>query len=337
MAAEASEETAGKNRWLLVGGIFGWVITLAAFADAATQVAGITPLNAFFVLQALTPYFIAPVVLIALVSLVRRRWRMLIPNLLTLGVLGWLCAPVVVPAGRGTAPTNPARITIAEANAYFENTDADRAAAALLASGADALAIVEYSPQLASALVLQGIDTKYPYHVSQSASARSGIALFSRFPLGHASIEPIGTQDGIVATIDINGTPLRILVVHPLPGEKQHDLASWRHDLGAIGAAAAAPGPPIAIIGDFNATRWHPAFRELLDRGFADVHTVLNHGWSRSWPVGYPLIPPFVRIDHALVGAGVYPEAIRDLAVPGSDHRGFVVTLAEGTSGNSAG
>ena len=35
----------------------------------------------------------------------------------------------------------------------------------------------------------------------------------------------------------------------------------------------------------------------------------------------------FVRLDHALTAHGLRSTAIEDFAVPGSDHRGFVVTV----------
>ena len=39
-------------------------------------------------------------------------------------------------------------------------------------------------------------------------------------------------------------------------------------------------------------------------------------------------LPPFVRLDHALVRDGLIPTSTKDFTVPGSDHRGFVVSLA---------
>jgi endonuclease/exonuclease/phosphatase (EEP) superfamily protein YafD len=65
----------------------------------------------------------------------------------------------------------------------------------------------------------------------------------------------------------------------------------------------------------------------MLDWGLSDVHEQLGEGWSRSWPANR-FFPPFVRIDHALVRNGAAGMAMRDIEVPGSDHRGFVATIA---------
>jgi hypothetical protein len=35
-----------------------------------------------------------------------------------------------------------------------------------------------------------------------------------------------------------------------------------------------------------------------------------------------------MRIDHALITSDIAVRSIRDVIVPGSDHRGFIVTLA---------
>jgi hypothetical protein len=53
----------------------------------------------------------------------------------------------------------------------------------------------------------------------------------------------------------------------------------------------------------------------------------MGRGFSTSWPVAWDL-PPFVRLDHALLRPGVVPTGVRELHVPGSDHRGLVADLA---------
>ncbi len=317
-----------RFRWGLLARVAFWAITVLGAVDAFTQVVGVTWLAPIYILQALTPYLLVVSALLAAAQLVRRRMRTAALLGLIVLSLGWWTVALIVPTGRGTRPDVFATATIVSANTYYGNDQADRAAAALLSAAVDVIAIPEYSPQLADALTRQGADTAYPYRTVQSSSARDGIALLSRYPLTSSSIEPVGNEDAIIATVDIGGTALRLLVVHPLPGVKQGDFESWSHDLGAIGAAATVDGPPIVIVGDFNATQWHPAFRDLLDRGFVDAHAVLNQGWSRSWPVGMFGVPPFAQLDHALLGSGVYVESLHELVVPGSDHHGFVVTVA---------
>ncbi|MBG7605787.1 MAG: endonuclease/exonuclease/phosphatase family protein, partial [Actinobacteria bacterium] len=68
-------------------------------------------------------------------------------------------------------------------------------------------------------------------------------------------------------------------------------------------------------------------FRDLLKTKYVDAHIAAGRGFSASWPTG-SLIPPFVRLDHALTTAGLVSTDVNDFDIPGSDHRGFVVTVA---------
>ncbi len=80
------------------------------------------------------------------------------------------------------------------------------------------------------------------------------------------------------------------------------------------------------MIGDFNASYWHPAFRDLLRQGLTDAHMALGKGWSTSWPTD-EFIPPFVRLDHTLTGNGLVSTDVDDFRLTGSDHAAFVVTV----------
>ena len=177
-------------------------------------------------------------------------------------------------------------------------------------------------------LVAAGVERRYPYRLVRVLDDSQGLALYSRFPIVVGDIHLIGTRLGLEAVLDVKGRQLRVLVVHPYPpifnGVRS---AEWASSLDAIGDLATAPGPPTLVVGDFNASRWHPPFRHLLGRGLRDAHEWLGHGFSTSWPTNWPT-PPFVRLDHALLGPGLVPTAVDDLAVPGSDHRGFVVDLS---------
>ena len=62
-----------------------------------------------------------------------------------------------------------------------------------------------------------------------------------------------------------------------------------------------------------------------------DVHEVAGKPFSRSWPDDGPLlglVPPLTRLDHALVSDGMAVVSVSDLGGRGSDHRGFVTTVA---------
>ena len=110
---------------------------------------------------------------------------------------------------------------------------------------------------------------------------------------------------------------------HPHP--RGLDAASWAT---LKTQATSAPGA-VAVVGDFNSTRWNPPFGDLLAAGLHDAHESVGQGLSRSWPnLGFPV--PLMRLDHALVNDKVGVVSVHDVDVPGSDHIGFVTELAVG-------
>ena len=304
-----------------------WLATATMGILAASQAFGTTLLSPLFALQAFTPYMVVVAVGLIVVGLIVRMWPTVAIN--TLAVVG--LATVVMPVVRGfdqpIVPVATPRVTVVMSNLLYENDRIDEAAAMLLSVDADLLAIVEYNPTAAAALTAAGVGDRYAYRSELPRSDRTGIVLFSRLPIVESVVAPIGTQLGIDATIDVGGNATRVLVVHPAPGTKQGDVSLWSDDLTTIGRAAAASDLPTIVVGDFNASRWHPAFRHLLGTGLTDLHEQLGKGWSRSWPANQ-VLPPFVRIDHLLMRNGTVGVDVRDLEVPGSDHRGFVATVA---------
>ena len=304
-----------------------WLATAAVGVLAASQAFGTTLLSPLFALQAFTPYVVVVAIGLIVVGLIVRMWPTVVIN--TLAVVG--LATVVLPVVRGfdqpIVPETTPRVTVVMSNLLYENDRIDEAAATLLSVDADLLAIVEYNPTAAAALAAAGVSDRFPYRSELPRNDRTGIVLFSRLPIVESVVAPIGNQLGIDATIDVNGTATRVLVVHPAPGTVQSDVARWSDDLATIGRTAAASDLPTIVVGDFNASRWHPPFRHLLGTGLTDLHEQLGKGWSRSWPANQ-VLPPFVRIDHLLMRNGIVGVAVLDLEVPGSDHRGFVATVA---------
>jgi endonuclease/exonuclease/phosphatase (EEP) superfamily protein YafD len=329
-----------SGAWL-VAWLVAWLTVAVLGLVVLSQAVGRTPIPPVYVLQAMTPYLLVPSAGLAVVALLRGRRLMAGTSVCITAGLLWLTVPVALHGGGpSTVPPGTATFTLAHSNAYFRTGEPAAAADALLAEYADVMAVTEQSPQLEAALAAAGVDERYPFRVGTASEARNGVSLYSRFPFLEASVRDIGGQPGIDATIDTNSTGtndgtndgiVRVLVVHPLPGMDRAALGELRRGLALIDAAGRADALPTVIVGDFNASRWHPGFRQLL-RHWTDAHELLGYGLSASWPA-HRILPPFVRLDHALMDDGVTALAVHDVDVPGSDHRGFTVTLALRVSG----
>lgn len=91
----------------------------------------------------------------------------------------------------------------------------------------------------------------------------------------------------------------------------------------------AAHADPTLVLGDFNTTRDHQAFRDIQALGFADAADQAGVGFMRTFPKGRKPWP-LVAIDHALVGhVDLVATAVATEAVPGADHRMLLVTYSE--------
>ena len=118
---------------------------------------------------------------------------------------------------------------------------------------------------------------------------------------------------------------IRVVAMHvPTP---LISFEGWQGDLATAARIGSDATSPTLVVGDFNASYWHPDFRELLDAGLVDAHIAHGKGFSASWPTD-KIVPAFVRLDHALTTDGLVSTDVADFEIPGSDHRGFVVTVA---------
>ena len=306
-----------------------WAVAGAAGAVALTQAAGRTPTPLAAVGQALTPALAAATLPALGIGIVRGRGGLV--GLAAAGGCG--LAAVIAPAIRRSRPgavraVAASTLSIAHANLLFTNERrAGDAARHLFGLGADVLALSEFTHHHARVLASTAGAERYVHRFSEPHEGPQGIAVWSTVPLHDVVTQPLTRRPGVVAEVGAPWGRVRLVLAHPDPPTEWRWLVNWDPSLRMIHAVASAPGPPTVIVADLNACRWHPPLRQLLARGWRDAHEQAGRGLSVSWPVGR-LVRPFVRLDHALIGAELDVVAVTDSNVPGSDHRGFMVTVA---------
>ena len=305
----------------------GWLALLPMFGLCLTLWLGYDGRRTIAAFQALTPWVLVWAAPIAVAATLTRRHPLALAALIPLATLLVLSAPIVFHGDPPAAASDSPRLTVAFANVLYSNTTPDAAAATLLGADADVMVMVEFATSNRDALADATPDGDYPYRDELVYRGAGSIAVWSRYPITAGGVIEVDDRPTVDVILDVDGSQFRVLGVHPHP--PTFEAATWAEQLDAIGDRFASSTIPTAIVGDFNGSRWHPSFRDLLDRGLTDAHEVMGHGWSVSWPMDEGLLPPqFVRIDHALYGDGLTPTALRDLEIPGSDHKGFVVTFA---------
>jgi endonuclease/exonuclease/phosphatase (EEP) superfamily protein YafD len=82
----------------------------------------------------------------------------------------------------------------------------------------------------------------------------------------------------------------------------------------------------VIVAGDVNSTTDMRPFRALLRNGYRDAAEQSGAGFKPTFP-GNSRLPPLIVIDHVLT-RNCTATSLRTLKVPGSDHRGLVVTIA---------
>jgi endonuclease/exonuclease/phosphatase (EEP) superfamily protein YafD len=301
--------------WTIVAGV--GVITL-------TQALGwaVTPL--VVVAQSLTPYLAVVVVIVALLALWARR-LVLVTVATAIGVgIVMLGTPLAFPGQRPHPVDDATGLEVAAANLLFSNDRIADVAEQMDRLAADVIVFTEYTEQHQAALLASPVAERYPYRTDRAGPRGDGVAIWSTLPVEVAE-HPDTESTSIDVTVDGPDGAIRVVAVHlqtPLD-----DFDSWSRDLRASAEIGRIASTPTLLIGDFNASYWHPDFRRVLDAGFVDAHTARGSGLSTSWPTTWP-IPPFVRLDHALTAGGLVATGVDDFRVAGSDHLGVIVTVA---------
>ena len=278
--------------------------------------------------HALTPWVMAPSGPVGLFALAAGRWLLAGLCLVVTAILAVLAWPM---SRRRTGVTDGPRLTVLYANVKFDQPTPQLAARALLdvvtARRVEVLAVSEATLAFAEALEAFGMAHELPHRVGAPVTGPEASVLWSRNAvreMGDAGPGPTWDAD---AVIEVDGAPVRIIVTHPLPPVGGDMRPHWRPGLASTARRARRSSEPVLVVGDLNAARWHRVWRRFVGDEFVSAHEATGRGWTMSWPADR-WFPPVVRLDHALCGRGLEPLAVEEVRVPGSDHRGFVVSIA---------
>ena len=318
-------------RWVFVIG--AWGAASCGLAFTIPTLVGATVNHVHAALQLVRPWLGLLAGLPLLIAALYRR-----PVLAV--VSGFCVIANVIPVwnavtSEGVAEANDDAVTIYVANARYNNATPEILADQALTSDADMMIIIELTPQFAELLQARGVDDLYPHQVLIPLPDPSGEGIYSRVPLVDEGHQWFGEMQSPFASIQFGTQELRVIAAHTYAPNQQWGLDRWTQSLESLdGYLNETDLGPTVVAGDFNAARWHPAFRRLLSGSFEDAHELVGKGLTPSWPTGGGLtgrllgrFGPFVRIDHALVrDAGVVD--VVDLPAAGSDHLPFMVTIA---------
>ena len=227
---------------------------------------------------------------------------------------------------RPNAPAGP-RLRVVSSNLEYPRRDSTPLGRELAAFEPDVLLLQELSPEHLTMIKSAGAFDPFPYSYVDARPGSFGGGIWSRFPLSEGETWQVAGVPLVRATIDVDGTRVRVFDVHLKAPTRPRWVPVWKAQLAALATDAAAHGGPVIMAGDYNATYGHAPFRRLLAVGLRDAHTEAGRGLATTWPVNNPLLPPLFRLDHVLVSREFEVLAAREGRGPGTDHRPVVADL----------
>lgn len=283
------------------------------------------------IVVALTPWLTLAALIPVLLALVARAWWLVGASAAVVAQCLVLLAPLYVSE---PAPAGGEVFTVGSLNLTFGQADAHAVVAWVAARQIDVLSAQEVTPEAVEALEQAGLDELMPYSQVAAEPGVTGTALWSRTPLTNAESLPgfAGEQPrdqyvsrAVQADLEIDDIAVTVIAVHPAaPG--LIDNSGWRGALTDMTAFLAEREGPTLVVGDFNTTRDHRAFRDLQSLGYVDAADQAGAGFTPTFPQGRGPFP-VAAIDHALVrDAPLTATAVSTWTVQGADHRGLVVT-----------
>ncbi|MFJ2299185.1 endonuclease/exonuclease/phosphatase family protein [Oerskovia paurometabola] len=284
---------------------------------------GVTPLVQ---LVSLTPWVALAALVVLLFSLSRRRWVLsAVAGALVVAHAVWL-VPFFVP-GSGIGPDADGTLRVMATNALYGRADARAVVEAVREEKVELLTVVELTEDFETALVAAGIEDVLPYAWTRThpTEGAAGSGLWSATPLADERAGVASRFHQPSAVVGVDGTSVRVTAVHPHP-PTPGAVDLWTDDLALLRDEAHADPTPQILLGDFNATSDHSAFRDLLGDRFADATRLAGHGLNLSWPADRRY-PPLVDLDHVVVDAGMRVDDVGSVAIPGADHLTILATV----------
>jgi endonuclease/exonuclease/phosphatase (EEP) superfamily protein YafD len=288
---------------------------------------GLDEVTPFAQLVAFRPQGLVLVLLLALLMLLRRGWRIAAALVAVLALTGAaLTAPREFSAAR-PAPAGSRVLTIMVANVLGGRADAGDVAEVIRQRKPDLVSLPEAQVDVREEIraYLQGLDYN-GYTAQPTKAVESATSVLVSSSLGAVTFDPEGgTAFGHIVVTGGSLGDIRLIAYHgfpPLPDA----VTTWKQDLQVL-RNWCSQDPPTIVAGDFNATLDHADFRHALGGYCRSVAPAVGAGLAGTWPADQPAIVR-TQIDHVVVTRQFQPGEFESYAIAGTDHRAVVATVA---------
>jgi endonuclease/exonuclease/phosphatase (EEP) superfamily protein YafD len=327
-----------------VTGLAALILAALALPPLLARLTGGHPPTHVTQLAALAPVAVVPATAAVIVAAVAAPWLAVVLAIPAVTLWIWQLPPlqranrpaVSGPSGEsGPAPAKTS-LCLLTVNALGGAADPAEILRTVLRHDVDVLAVQELTPRMVRRLAAAGLAQWLPFSHLDPRPGSPGTGLWARWPL--TPLPPVLGLTAATPRARINppgGRPVTLTAVHPMAPTHGH-AGIWQRELALIRQALAAVDGPQVVAGDFNASRDHGPFRDLLAAGFLDcADSSQRRSWPGfTWPADGRLLP-VMRLDHVLVSRPATVRMTRAIRVSRTDHHGVLATI-EFTENSSA-
>lgn len=259
-------------------------------------------------------YYGAIALVVTLVCLCGRRWKLAGFAFFILLVNAWLLVPFYF--GANSTSDNATTITACSTNVYTANDNHQELLNLIKQEQPDFVLCLEVDQKWMDSLA--ELDEDYPTSISRPRQDNFGIAFYSKLPAERLEIIELGTAEvpSVLALLSSDEGLINVVGTHPLPPTSPENARLRNKQLAAAAELAASLDGPVVLLGDLNITPWSPYFRDLLREGKLE-NSMRGFGIQPTW-LGIP-------IDHFLQSEEVQIVDRRTGPHIGSDHLPILV------------
>lgn len=278
------------------------------------------------------PFLFLPLLLLLPLASLSRSRVALAATLALVVLFLFVYLPYFLPRPAARAPDEGQTLRVMAYNMGPASLTPQLAVDAVAGADADIVALQEVTPGTAS-LLRQKLSQRYAYSVLRPEEGDTG--LLSRYPIVESEFfRPAGVgRRALLAALDVAGTRLHILVVHPQPPVALRPggglipagtrFGPLEREIIDIANRAASLPAPVIVAGDFNMSDQSQAYAYLAGR-FGDAFRTAGWGLGFTFPDRDPrsgrAVTPLVRIDYVFASPGVRFERAATGCGTGSDH-----------------
>lgn len=262
---------------------------------------------------------VAAIATLVCVSLFSRRLR--IAGLLAGAVLcAEFTSPTLIDWHRNSGPASGPTLKVISFNWLLDERDRSEIYAWLREQDADIVALQEFiEPERGVAAALYGM---FPYHTKPASDQ----VILSKYPVLRQTSKALENNSLLRAELEVQGRRLVVWGIHPATLKELPELKARDHYLSEVAFYVERETEPVLMMGDFNATRWDPAFQAIVSAGALHQQPALLAPPTRmAVRKGLPFLGS--PIDHILTnGRNVLSDCHTGPNL-GSDHKPLICNL----------